>query len=57
LLIWQNLVSGLRNCTEKYDNEKTIVRGLLTVKRELEQKIKALEKDLNEFKINMVIVC
>jgi len=47
-------VSELRSRTKKNDRLEKEVQGLLTMNKGLEQRTDSLEKDLNEFRINMV---
>jgi hypothetical protein len=48
-------VSELRSRTERNERLEKEVQGLLTMNKGLEQRAEYLEKDLNEYRINMVI--
>jgi len=47
-------VSELRSHTERNDRLEKEVQGLLTMNKGLEKRTQSLEKDLNEFRTNMV---
>jgi predicted nucleic acid-binding Zn-ribbon protein len=50
----QYLVSEVRSRTERNNRLEKEVQGLLTMNKELEQRTRSLEKELNEFRMNMV---
>jgi uncharacterized protein YoxC len=49
-------VSELRSCAERNDRLEKEVKGLLSLNKELEEKTRSIERDLNDFKTHIVRV-